>query len=184
VFFTGGNRKTRDQNLVRFHDDPSVRVLFATDAGGVGLNLQRAASCVMNLDLPWNPAVLEQRIARVHRHGQRRPVEVVLFISEGLERHIETVVGGKQALFQGLFDGSADAVGFEQSGSFLERLREVAEPAKKPEPAVTDDAARVKALLAGIEVRPAGEGRLALEAPAEVMLQLAELLQRAARTYG
>ncbi len=40
VFFTGEEgQKRRTQNLVEFHDDPSVRVLFATDAGGVGLNL-------------------------------------------------------------------------------------------------------------------------------------------------
>ena len=46
VFFTGEEgQKRRTQNLVDFHDDPSVRVLFSTDAGGVGLNLQRAASC-------------------------------------------------------------------------------------------------------------------------------------------
>ncbi|MGH7858344.1 MAG: DEAD/DEAH box helicase, partial [Candidatus Binatia bacterium] len=45
VFFTGeeGQRR-RTHNLVDFHDDPAVRVLFASDAGGVGLNLQRAAS--------------------------------------------------------------------------------------------------------------------------------------------
>ena len=47
-------------------------MLFATDAGGVGLNLQRAASCCVNLDLPWNPAVLEQRIGRIYRLGQNR----------------------------------------------------------------------------------------------------------------
>ena len=45
------------------------RVFLSTDAGGVGLNLQ-LADTVINLELPWNPAVLEQRIARVHRMGQ------------------------------------------------------------------------------------------------------------------
>ena len=43
---------------------------LATDAGGTGLNLQHA-SVVVNMDVPWNPAVLEQRIGRVHRLGQR-----------------------------------------------------------------------------------------------------------------
>ena len=60
VFFTGQEgQKRRTQNIVEFHDDPDTRVLFATDAGGVGLNLQRAASCCVNIELPWNPAVLE-----------------------------------------------------------------------------------------------------------------------------
>ena len=40
--------------------------------GGVGLNLQHAANCVINLELPWNPAVLEQRIGRIYRLGQKQ----------------------------------------------------------------------------------------------------------------
>ena len=50
--------------------------------GGVGLNLQNA-SAVINMDQPWNPAVLEQRIGRVHRLGQHKPVKVIHFISQG-----------------------------------------------------------------------------------------------------
>ncbi len=61
AFFTGDeSQKRRTQNIVDFHDDPACRVLFATDAGGVGLNLQRAASACINIEVPWNPAVLEQ----------------------------------------------------------------------------------------------------------------------------
>ena len=41
-FFTGAEAKRRTQNIVEFHDDPDFRILFASDAGGVGLNLQRA----------------------------------------------------------------------------------------------------------------------------------------------
>jgi hypothetical protein len=56
--------------IVDFHDDPALTMLFLSDAGGVGLNLQRAASCCINLELPWNPAVIEQRIGRIYRLGQ------------------------------------------------------------------------------------------------------------------
>ncbi len=59
------------------------RVLFSTDAGGVGLNLQRAASSVINLELPWNPAVLEQRVGRIYRLGQKQPIQVYNLVSEG-----------------------------------------------------------------------------------------------------
>lgn len=55
-----------------FVEDPSCRVFLSTDTGGVGLNLQNAAAVVINMDLPWNPAVLEQRIGRVYRLGQHR----------------------------------------------------------------------------------------------------------------
>ena len=47
--------------------------VITTNAGSTGLNLQ-AANTVINVDLPWNPAVLEQRIARAHRMGQQQPV--------------------------------------------------------------------------------------------------------------
>ena len=135
VFFTGEEgQKRRTQNLVDFHDDPSVRVLFSTDAGGVGLNLQRAASCCINLELPWNPAVLEQRVGRVYRMGQSRPVEVYHLVSEtGIEARIAGLVGDKRALFSGLFDGASDEVAFERSGSFLSRIEQVLAPVRVPD---------------------------------------------------
>ena len=59
VLFHGGVPSAKRKDLIdRFRDDPSCRVFFSTDAGGVGLNLQHA-NIVVNMDLPWNPAVLE-----------------------------------------------------------------------------------------------------------------------------
>ena len=55
-------------------------VLLATDVGGQGLNLQSRARWVINLDVPWNPARLEQRIGRVDRIGQTRPVHATLLL--------------------------------------------------------------------------------------------------------
>ncbi len=127
LFFTGQERpKRRTQNVVDFHDDPQARILFATDAGGVGLNLQHAATCCINLDLPWNPAVLEQRIGRIYRLGQQHPIEVYNLVCEnGIESRIAEIVGNKRALFVGLFDGSSDEVQFERSGTFLTRIERV-----------------------------------------------------------
>jgi len=127
AFFTGEeSQKRRTQNIVEFHDDPACRVLFATDAGGVGLNLQRAASACINIELPWNPAVLEQRIGRIYRLGQNRPIDVYKLVSEpGIESRISDLVGTKQAFFTGLFDGTTDEVAFERSGSFLSRIERV-----------------------------------------------------------
>ncbi|MCX7124254.1 MAG: DEAD/DEAH box helicase, partial [Gammaproteobacteria bacterium] len=53
----------RREEINRFKNDPACRLFLSTDSGSVGLNLQ-AANIVINLDLPWNPAKLEQRIAR------------------------------------------------------------------------------------------------------------------------
>jgi len=121
LFFTGReSSRQRTRNLVDFHDDPAARILFASDAGGVGLNLQRAASACMLLDLPWNPAVLEQRVGRIYRMGQKRPIDVYSLVSsDSIEERIASLVADKRALFCGLFDGSSDQVEFDRSGSFL-----------------------------------------------------------------
>jgi hypothetical protein len=132
AFFTGeeGQRR-RTQNIVDFHDDPACRVLFATDAGGVGLNLQRAANACINIELPWNPAVLEQRIGRIYRMGQRRPIDVYTLVSEpGIESRIADLVGAKRAVFSGLFDGTSDEVTFDRAGGFLARVERLITPAE------------------------------------------------------
>ncbi len=140
VFFTGREQRARrTQNLIELHDDPSVCVLFATDAGGVGLNLQRAASCCVNIDLPWNPAVLEQRIGRIYRLGQKRPIDVYNLVSQAsIEARIAALVADKKALFSSLFDGSSDEVRFDRSGSFLSQIERVIEPVTVPEPEDAD----------------------------------------------
>ncbi|MBI5628294.1 MAG: DEAD/DEAH box helicase family protein, partial [Candidatus Rokubacteria bacterium] len=134
-FFTGAeSSKLRERALVDFHDDPDLSVLFLTDAGGVGLNLQRAASACIQLELPWNPAVMEQRIGRIHRTGQARPIDVYHLVSEdGLEARIGQLIGNKRALFSGLFEGTSDEIRFDGSGSFVDRLRTLLDPASEEE---------------------------------------------------
>lgn len=131
VFFTGGQSESaRTQAIVEFHDRKEVPVMFLTDAGGVGLNLQRAASACINLELPWNPAVLEQRISRIYRIGQTQPIDVYnLITDEGIEARITDLVANKKALFTGLFEGTADQISFERSGSLLARIEQLIAPA-------------------------------------------------------
>lgn len=115
----------RAEMVRRFSTDPEVRVFLSTDAGGTGLNLQ-VASTVLNLDLPWNPAVLEQRIARAHRIGQRRNVQVVNFVAEAtVEQGMLSVLDFKQGLFDGVLDGGPDTIFLQ--GSALQRFVEVVE---------------------------------------------------------
>jgi superfamily II DNA or RNA helicase len=68
----------QQRQIDRFLSGGSI-VLLATDVASQGLNLQSACRCVLNLELPWNPARLEQRAGRVDRIGQRRRVHVGLF---------------------------------------------------------------------------------------------------------
>ena len=102
--------KKRKDLIKQFKDDPDCRVFLSTDAGGVGLNLQNA-SAVVNMDLPWNPAVLEQRIGRIHRLGQHRPVRVVNFVAQGtIEHGMLSLLSFKQSLFSGVLDKGKDEV--------------------------------------------------------------------------
>ena len=64
-------------------DGPSANLMLATDAAGEGINLQ-FAWIMINYDIPWNPARLEQRMGRLHRFGQQHPeVRIFNFIAEG-----------------------------------------------------------------------------------------------------
>jgi superfamily II DNA/RNA helicase len=153
-FFTGAEgQRRRTQNIVEFHDDPSFRMLFATDAGGVGLNLQRAANCVVNLELPWNPAVLEQRIGRIYRLGQKQPIDVYNLVCEyGIESRIAGIVGSKQAFFKGLFDGDSDTIDFGQASNFLARVQKLYEPAASESVSATGNVGDLEADLADTEL--------------------------------
>ena len=126
IFHGALDGRARSRVLEAFCSDESFRILFSTDAGGVGLNLQEAASIVVNLEVPWNPAVLEQRIGRVHRLGQRQSVQVLHFVTRGaIEERVLQVVENKRALFDGLLVDEADRVVLDEASqvSFLERVR-------------------------------------------------------------
>ncbi len=91
-------QKKRQQLVNEFQNNPDCRVFLSTNAGSTGLNLQ-AADTVINVDLPWNPAVLEQRIARAHRMGQTNTVNVFILVTEAtLEEQLLTTIGQKKEL--------------------------------------------------------------------------------------
>jgi superfamily II DNA or RNA helicase len=126
VFHGGLDTRARTRMLEAFGSEPDFRVLFSTDAGGLGLNLQEAASVVVNLEVPWNPAVLEQRIGRVHRIGQRQSVRVLHFVTrDSIEERVRAVVESKKALFDGLLVDEADRVEMDEASQagFFERIR-------------------------------------------------------------
>ncbi len=140
VLFHGGLSSPKRKDMIdRFRDDPNCRVFLSTDSGGVGLNLQHA-SVVLNMDLPWNPAVLEQRIGRVHRLGQRQPVRVVNFVSQGtIEEGMLGVLKFKKSLFAGVLDSGEKEVFL--GGSRLNKFMETVESATSAIPeAMIEDA--------------------------------------------
>ncbi|MDO9301060.1 MAG: DEAD/DEAH box helicase, partial [Anaerolineales bacterium] len=132
VKLTGAVPSAKRGDLIqKFFDDPECRVFLSTDAGGVGLNLQ-AASLVINLDLPWNPAVLEQRIARAHRHGQLSSVQVINLIAKGtIEERMLDTLAAKKNVFATVFgtDESPTSIKFADMGqSLLQKLGDLLQP--------------------------------------------------------
>jgi superfamily II DNA/RNA helicase len=98
----------RRGEIARFREDPACRLFLTSDAGATGLNLQMA-NAVINLDLPWNPAKLEQRIARAWRKGQRSVVTVINFVTENsIEHSILHLLSQKRTLADGVLDGAED----------------------------------------------------------------------------
>lgn len=132
-------QKRRRAEINLFKQDPQCRVFLSTESGAAGLNLQNA-SVVINCDLPWNPAKLEQRIARAWRKHQTRPVTVVNLVSEHtIEERMLATLADKQSLAQGVLDQIGNLKEIKlRSGrqALLARLEQLAvsAPGKTPTP--------------------------------------------------
>jgi len=103
--------KKRQALIDEFSDNRDCKVFLSSDAGGTGLNLQ-AADSVINFELPWNPAKVNQRIGRVNRIGQTsKCINVINLVArDSIEERIMAGIRLKEDLFQGVFDGGDDEV--------------------------------------------------------------------------
>jgi superfamily II DNA or RNA helicase len=128
-------QRRRRAEIQLFKSDPNCRVFLSTDSGSTGLNLQNA-SIVVNCDLPWNPARLEQRVARAWRKHQTRAVTVIHLVSENsIEHRMLDTLSVKQALADGVLDLRGDLSSIRYRGgkqAFLARLEQLISPAAKP----------------------------------------------------
>ena len=110
-YLHGGVPSEKRKNLVdNFMNEPSSRVFLSTDAGSTGLNLQSAAT-IINIDLPWNPAVLEQRIGRIYRLGQENNIQVINLVTpDSIEQEMLSKLRFKTSMFEGVLDDGEDSV--------------------------------------------------------------------------
>ena len=100
----------RSELIEHFTNDDDCRIFLSTDAGSTGLNLQ-VASILINLDLPWNPAILEQRIGRIYRIGQETPIQVMSLVAKGsIEESMIDRLKFKRSMFEGALDGGDDTI--------------------------------------------------------------------------
>jgi hypothetical protein len=188
-------QQRRRAEIVRFKNDPSCRLFLSTDSGSVGLNLQ-VASAVVNVDLPWNPAKLEQRIARAWRKNQTRSVTIVNLVCEdSIEHGILHLLGQKQALADGILDGQGDLAKLKMpSGrtAMVERMQAMMQAAEDAAPRfVSAEEAMAeelrqrrgdRALL--IEARAGGDGRVRLLAVLDLDLDRETLETEMQRLQG
>ncbi|HEX5054508.1 MAG TPA: DEAD/DEAH box helicase [Planctomycetota bacterium] len=170
-------QQKRHELVRRFREDPACRVFLTTNAGATGLNLQ-AANTVVNVDLPWNPALLEQRVGRAHRLGQKRPVQVFVLVTEGtIEASMLGTLSAKHELFQAVLDPDSriDEVELHSGMEELRRRLEVLIGTKAEAPVDESERERVGNAAARLDeerVRVAEAGGRMLSAAFEFLGEL------------
>ncbi len=166
-----GSKKLDERKDVvrRFNEEDEPRFIVSTAAGGEGLNLQRRCHTIVNYDLPWNPNVLQQRIGRVYRYGQTKPVVVYNLrvdtdsdayadnkVYEYLEKKLGDVADAlAKATGEGKEDLLDDVLGqAAQQGLSLEELHEMAikEGEKKVEETINEKAKHLKEIMGNPEM--------------------------------
>ena len=121
----GIHSKNRAKLLDDFQNDKDCRIFLSTDAGGVGLNLQ-SASLMINLDVPWNPAVLEQRVGRIYRMGQEKNVTVINMVAaQTIEHRMLGVLEFKSEMAKGVLDPEGDDTIFMSESKFRRFMENV-----------------------------------------------------------
>ena len=155
----------RRAEIKRFREDPDCRLFLSSESGGVGLNLQ-AADTVVNMDQPWNPARLEQRIARAWRKHQTRPVNVINLVSEHtIEHRMLGLLDAKRTLAEGVLDRRGDLTDIPlptSRAAFVERMQAVLGARAKDEEGDADGAPPTSSALDRLREDLVGEHGAAL----------------------
>ncbi len=168
------NREAQVELFRRPLDEGGANYLVATDAAGEGINLQ-FCWLMVNYDVPWNPARLEQRMGRIHRYGQKRDPVVIVNLIAGQTREgrvLKTLLDKLELIRKQLrSDKVFDVVG---------RLFENVSLKAYLEMASTEDGARaaiegIDGLLTEAQVRALDEREHALFGGGDVKSHLPEL---------
>ena len=113
VSLINGSMTHEERRKAIEHFESEGSFLISTEAGGEGINLQRACHIMVNYDLPWNPMRLVQRIGRLYRYGQKKKVAIFnLFQPDSLDQklivsmydRIDQIVNDLSTLHKGEFN--------------------------------------------------------------------------------
>ena len=115
-----GDVEAADRRAARIRFENESRFLISTEAGGEGVNLQKACHVMVNYDFPWNPMRLQQRIGRLDRYGQQRVVQVFnLRVPDSWDQQISTRILERLEVIQktmGLAGAGLVGEGFRDAG--------------------------------------------------------------------
>ena len=165
-FLHGSVPSVKRKGLIdRFRDDPGCRIFLSTDAGSTGLNLQ-SASLLINIDLPWNPAILEQRVARIYRLGQENPVHIINMVaSDTIEERMLDTLSFKSNLAAGILDGGEDAVFIDNNkfSKIVNVVESVVSEDATQETSATDDEVKAETAIAAPQATGPTAGNRAAE---------------------
>ena len=98
IIHGGMNQEDREKVKAAFQTNPTdadIRILLATDAASEGIDLQNYCNCLIHVEIPYNPNVMEQRNGRIDRHGQRHN-EVLIWHTIDGGTAIGNTLGGHQ----------------------------------------------------------------------------------------
>jgi SNF2 family DNA or RNA helicase/uncharacterized membrane protein YkvA (DUF1232 family) len=114
--FRGGRKpQEKDAAVAAFRDGVGLQILLSTEAGGEGRNFQ-FCHILINYDLPWNPMKVEQRIGRVDRIGQTKPVKIFNFSTLGtIEERVVDVLTRRIGVFKETIGGLDPILGEVES---------------------------------------------------------------------
>lgn len=105
-----GDVDDRGSEIERFKSDDNVKVLLSSEVGSEGLDMQ-FCDALVNYDLPWNPMVVEQRIGRIDRFGQKSPIVNIynLVVKDSIQEDIYTRLLDRIGIFRGCI-GDLEAI--------------------------------------------------------------------------
>jgi superfamily II DNA or RNA helicase len=105
IIHGGLDKDEREDIKASFQANPKkspLRILLATDAASEGIDLQNHCHCLIHLEIPYNPNVMEQRNGRVDRHGQKAPEVLIWHPVDSTEDHENAIGGYKEDILRAL----------------------------------------------------------------------------------
>ncbi len=105
IIHGGMDQEEREKVKAAFQTNPKdadIRILLGTDAASEGIDLQNYCNCLIHVEIPYNPNVMEQRNGRIDRHGQKHDEVLIWHPVDGGEAIDDTLGGHKDDIIRAL----------------------------------------------------------------------------------